>query len=244
MSSSKPPAPVGRTRWRRFGAAAGAGFGVVAVILYLTMSGALALNFAFSGIPFQLQATSLDGQHFVQYAVPDRLAQGNTEPLVQGMAGGVVGRGPINNVEQQSGTSNFYASDTVSQIGSATIAGLNQTVCAPTTSIISGLPSIRVHIAGTGANTTANNLTIQAPALAASKASFGNIVIGKALGSALANQGLPNPYDNFGPNQLGNFAQDADTVHLENVNQVGIGTEAGTFSIDGLQLWAEFVSSC
>jgi hypothetical protein len=132
----------------------------------------------------------------------------------------------------------------VSQIGNATIAGLNQTVCAPTTSIISGLPSIRVHIAGTG-TTTASSLTIQAPALAATKASFGNIVIGKALGSALANQNLPNPYaDQYPSALLGSFAQDADTVHLENVNQVGIGTEAGTFSIGGLQLWAEFTSTC
>ncbi len=243
MTSSKPPAPVGRTRWRRFGAAAGAGFGVVAVILYLTMSGALALNFAFSGIPFSLTATSLDGQHFVQYAVPDHLAQGATAPLVQGMSGGIFGRGPISNTAQQGGNGDFYVSDTVSQIGSATIAGLNQTVCAPTSSIIGGLPAIRVHIAGTG-TTTANTLTIQAPALAASRASFGNIVIGKSLGAALANQGLPNPYENFGPNLLGSFAQDADTVHLENVNQVGIGTEAGTFSIGGLQLWAEFTGSC
>jgi hypothetical protein len=242
--SAKTPAPVGKTRWRRFGVAAGAGFGVVALILYLTMSGALALNFAFSGIPFSLSADSLTGNRFVQYAVPDKLAQGQTEPLIEGLAGQVSGQGGrINNVEQQTGTGDFYVSDAINQFGNATIAGLNQTVCAPTTSIISGLPNIRVHILGTG-DTTAETLTIQAPALRAATARFENINIGKNLGEAWQDQNLPNPYPEYGSNLLGNFAQDATSVRLTDIQQVGIGTEAGVFTIGGLRLWAEFTSTC
>jgi hypothetical protein len=208
------------------------------------MTGALAMNFAFSGIPFQLQATSLDGDRFVQYAVPDRLAQAETEPLVEGLAAKVVGsQQPINNVTKQDGTGTPYASDTVSQIGSATIKGLHQTVCAPTTRLIPGLPSIRVHIRGVD-DTTANRLTIQAPALAASQARFNDIIIGGALGGALNRQNLPNAYPELEPTILGSFSQDATTVHLENINQVGIGTEAGMFSIGGLRLWAEFTDQC
>jgi hypothetical protein len=207
------------------------------------MTGALALNFAFSGIPFQLQATSLDGDRFVQYAVPDRLAQGESEPLVEGLASAVVGVPNINNVVQQQGSGNYYASDTVSQIGTATIKGLHQTVCAPTTRLIPGLPAIRVHIRGVD-DTTANRLTIQAPALAASQARFNDIIIGGALGGALNRQNLTNPYPEYEPALLGSFSQDASTVHLENINQVGIGTEAGMFSIGGLRLWAEFTNGC
>ncbi len=40
------------------------------------------------------------------------------------------------------------------------------------------------------------------------------------------------------------FAQNATNATLNGIRQVGIGTEAGSFAISGLNLYAEFVSSC
>jgi hypothetical protein len=140
-----------------------------------------------------------------------------------------------------------YVSDTVTQFRSATIAGLAQSICAPT-------PlgkSIRVTIAGTGGDTQASNLVIQSPALTADRASFSNIIIGESVRSALNGQGFgkgsdfTDPYDALDGAPVGNsFAQGADAAVLTKINQIGIGTEAGSFSIDGLKLYAEFVNSC
>jgi hypothetical protein len=240
------PAPVGRTRWRRFGVAAIGGFGAVAIIGYLAATGALALSFAFSGIPFTLSADSLTGKGFVQYAYPDRLASGGGANALNAGAGKLInGSGTINNTATVGG--NTYASDTVSQFRSATIAGLAQQICAPT-------PlgnAIRVTLAGTGSDTTASDLVIQAPALTADSAAFKNIIIGASVKDSLNRQGFqPNsdftdPYGALSGSPIGDsFGQGADTATLTKVNQIGIGTEAGSFNISGLKLYAEFVSSC
>ena len=245
-AAKQGPAPVGRTRWRRFGVAALGGFGAVAVLGYLAATGALALSFAFSGIPFTLSADSLTGQGFVQYAFPDRLASAAGAGALNSGAGQLIkGGGTINNTATVGG--NTYASDTVSQFRSATIAGLAQQICAPT-------PlgnAIRVTLAGTGSDTTASNLTIQAPALTANSAAFDNIIIGASVGDALSKQGFPakndftDPYGALSGAAIGgSFAQTADTATLTKINQIGVGTEAGSFNISGLKLYAEFVSSC
>ena len=247
MSQSDLGAPVvGRTRWRRFGIAAGAGLGALGIVGYLAASGALALSFAFSGIPFTLSADSLTGNNFVQYAFPDRVASGAGAGGLNAAAGQLInGSGTINNTATVGGTT--YASDTVSQFGTATIAGLRQQICAPT-------PlgnAIRVTLAGTGGNTQASNLVIQAPALTASNARFSNIIIGESVHDALAAQGFSggsdftDPYGALSGSPVGSsFGQGADSVTLTNIKQVGVGTEAGAFNIDGLQLYAEFVGSC
>jgi hypothetical protein len=245
--SAEQAVQVGRTRWRRFGIVGGAGLGAVAIVGYLAATGALALSFAFSGIPFTLSATELRGENFVQYAFPDRLGSGDAAPLLEGAAGRLInGSGSINNVTQGP-DGNFYASDTVTQLGSATIDGLAQQICAPTPLGV----AIRVTIAGTGDATRANNLVIQAPALTANEAAFNNIVIGTTVRDALTNQGFPggneftDPYGARSGQPIGNsFAQRADNVVLSNIDQIGVGTEAGTFIIDGLELYAEFVGSC
>lgn len=246
MSKSAHAAtPVGRTRWRRFGVVAAAGFGMVAVLGYLGMTGALAISFAFSGIPFTLSADELSGQHFVQYAFPDKLASGAGAPLLSHRAGDLVGRsGGIDNTAKAGDTT--YASDTVTQLRDATISGLNQTICAP--SPVGG--NIKVTIAGSG-DTTAANLVIQAPALTADSADFTNINIGEAVKDALNDQGFganndyTDPYGALsGAPVGGSFAQGADKVVLKNIEQVGVGTEAGMFNISHLKLYAEFVGSC
>ena len=243
------PTPVGRTRWRRFGLAAGAGFGAVAVVAWLAASGALALSFAFSGIPFTLKADSLTGTGFVQYAFPDRLASGAGEPLLQGKAGAVAGVGrAVDNVRTGS-DGNAYASDTVTQFKSATIAGLEQVICAP---VPLGLGAINVTLSGAG-DTTASDLVIQSPALAADTATFNNIIIGESVRDSLNGQGydsgsdFTDPYGALGSSPqpiAGSFAQNADRAELTGITQVGVGTEAGSFVIRDLKLFAEFVNSC
>lgn len=236
---------VGKTRWRRFALAAGVGFGTVGMVGYLAGTGALALSFAFSGIPFTLSATSLSGTGFVQYAYPDNLASGGGADALNAGAGQLInGSGTIANTATAGGTT--YASDTVTQLKNATIKGLTQQICAPTP-IGKGL---RVTIAGS-ADTTAANLVIQAPALTASSADFTNIVIGESVGSALNGQGFSkgndftDPYGALSGAPIGgSFAQGADGVTLSNIKQIGVGTEAGSFSIGGLKLYAEFVGSC
>ena len=241
------PTPVGRTRWRRFGLAAAGGFGAVAVIAWLAASGALALSFAFSGIPFTLTADSLTGTGFVQYAFPDRLASNAAETLLEGKAGRVaeVGRA-VNNTETIGGTT--YASDTVTQFRTATIGGLNQVICAPT-------PlgnAIRVTLSGAG-NTEATNLVIQSPALAADSATFNQIIIGESVRDSLTGQGyasgsdFTDPYGALSGQPIGaSFAQNANRAELTGISQVGVGTEAGSFAIQDLRLYAEFVptSAC
>jgi hypothetical protein len=156
--------------------------------------------------------------------------------------------------EGPNGTDAWFASDTVSQIRAATIGGLNQTVCAPIP-FFTGDVWMSVHTLALG-DTNAQNLTIQAPALTAGRASFWNIMIGTPLGAAMQRQGFigqgnPNPdrfTDPYGvassPLLQGNFAQEADRVFLARINQLGIGTEAGWFNINGLKLWANFGDDC
>lgn len=248
MSSSQHgQRPAGRTRWRRFGIAAGGGLGAVAIVGYLASSGALALSFAFSGIPFTLSADSLTGSSFVQYAFPDKLASGaGADALNRGAGNLVKGGGTITNTASAGGAT--YASDTVTQFRRASISGLAQQICSPT-------PlgnAIRVTIAGTGGDTTASNLVIQAPALTADSADFTHINIGDSVADSLNGQGFAanndftDPYGALSSNpQLGgSFAQNADAVTLSKIKQIGIGTEAGSFNINGLKLYAEFVGSC
>src|SRR5512139_3401858 len=152
--TSQEPVEVGRTRWRRFGLAAGAGFGAVAVVGYLAATGALALSFAFSGIPFTLTADNLTGTGFVQYAFPDRLASGAAAPLLEGKARQISQADHALDNTKQGSDGNFYASDTVTQFRSATIGGLNQVICAPAPF---GLGAIQVTLSGAG-DTEATNL--------------------------------------------------------------------------------------
>lgn len=242
--SSKSPRPAGRTRWRRFGVAAGAGLGLVGILGYLGMTGALALSFAFSGIPFTLSADRLTGQHFVQYAYPDNIASEHGG-LIEKQVKQLIGKDLNSTVDLGNGV--VLASDTVTQLKSATITGLNQQVCAEA---IPGVLSIRVYIVA-GGDTTADNLTIQAPALTADNARFREIIIGQALRDALRDQGFEpgqftDPYNALEPkNPVGaSFAQAAREIELTTINQVGVGTEAGLFNIRGLKLYAEFVHGC
>ena len=234
----------GRTRWSRFGMAAGVGTVTLGALVFGIAQGALALplNIGLSGVPFTLSATSIDANHFAQYAYPDQLgpAGGQMAPIIGALAKGTVNDASAAGNTYNSGSA-YYAADTITQLGSGvTITGLKQSICAP----VPALPgkAIRVHIVGDG-TTTATNMTIQAPALTASSAAFTNFAIGQTVGQSVGLEGLTSPYASGDPASQVSLAQHASHVTLSNVNQVGLGTSADTFNLGGLRVWAEFVDA-
>lgn len=212
----------GRTRWRRFGLVLGPSVGVVVLLFYLIAAGVIAVSFQMSGIPFTLNAANLSGNHFVQYATVDSVT--NTNELSQLPAGSYSG----SNV-----------ADTVTVLGGGTISALTQTVCA-------GLPTGGKLVVTITAGQSAGNpvtftgLVANAPLLTATNASFTNINIGQDLQQAMINQGLGNP----GPSAIGQFSQAADSVSIDGVKQVALGTSAGSFTLPGLNLGAKFAGGC
>jgi hypothetical protein len=127
-------------------------------MLFLLASGSLAVSISISGIPFVLNATNLSGTGFVQYGVPDQLSTlggGTNIPAPnQGTATFAPGNG------------NRYAADTVTKLDTATITGLNQTVCVPTPLGI----NMEVQTGATSAN--AVGMLANSPDLVATTATF------------------------------------------------------------------------
>jgi hypothetical protein len=214
----------GKTRWRRFMIILGPAFGVVALMVYLVATGVIAVSFAMSGIPFKLSASNLSGDNFVQYATVD--------PVTNNTSGALL---PAASTQSVGGTT--YDAVTITVLGSASIANLHQTVCAPIPAPLGTvLPHnkllVTIDAGGGGSPATATNLVVDAPLLNASDATFTNIDIGRDLGNALG-----------GANN-GSFSQAATHVSINNLVQLAIGTSAGTFVLNGLTLSATFVDTC
>jgi hypothetical protein len=212
----------GKTRWRRFTIVLGPAFGVVALLVYLVATGVIAVSFAISGIPFKLSASTFSGTGFVQYATVDPVTNAGSGALI-----------PAASTATVSGTT--YDAATVTVLATATIADLHQTVCAPIPGPLgAALHNLLVTIdAGGGGNpATATNLVVDSPLETATNATFGSINIGQDLGNALG-----------GANN-GNFAQAASTVSITDLNQLALGTSAGTFVLKGLTLSATFTAAC
>jgi hypothetical protein len=204
----------GRTRWRRFGLLMVPGVGAVVALMFLVATGAIAVSFQMSGLPFTLKADNLSGTGFVQYATVDQVSSASSEIP----AGSAIG----NNV-----------ADTVTVLQNGTIANLDQTVCAPA----GPLGNVLVTIAAGGSGQPAvsfSDLVANAPLLTAGQATFTNINIGEDLNSAIPGAGAP----------AGSFSQAAEKVSIDNVKQVSVGTSASSFTLPGLTLSATFVSAC
>ncbi|HWJ83281.1 MAG TPA: DUF6230 family protein [Nocardioides sp.] len=213
--------PEGRTRWRRFSAASGVTLAMAGGLVYLTMSGALAVSFQISGIPFQLSASNLSGDGFLQYATVD--------PVSNAGSGAMLPDGS----SQQSGGNTLDAA-TVTVLDDATITDLYQTICAPIPNM-GFLPRNKLLVtieAGSSEPVTAHNLIVDAPLMDAGTATFTNMKIGQDLGGAR------------GGAADGNFAQTAQHVSIDDLHQVAIGTSAGQFKLTDLHVSARFVSSC
>jgi uncharacterized protein DUF6230 len=201
----------GRTRWRRFGILFAPAVAAVGLLGYGVLTGAVAFSFAISGVPFQLSATTLSGTGFTQY--------GTIAPV---SAHGSVTAG---------GTQ--YDAVTVTELASATITGLDQTVCGPTPLGNYMLVEIKTPAS---ADTTATNLVVGAPLVAGTGgATFNSINIGQDLSTATGH----------GSGDLGQFAQTAASVSISGLQQVAISTSAGTFNLPGrFTVYASFVNSC
>jgi hypothetical protein len=224
MSTSRTTrVPEGRTRWRRFSLATGIVTAMAAGLVYMAATGALAVSFQMSGIPFTLNASNLSGDNFVQYATVDKVTNENSGHLLPA------------NASQQAGGSTYDAA-TVTMLSSASISDLHQTICAPIPAPLGSiLPKNKLLVtldAGADSPVTASNLIVDAPLMNAGSATFTGINIGQDLGSAL------------GGDANGNFAQKAQHVSIDDLVQLSIGTSAGQFKLTGLGVSATFVSTC
>lgn len=224
-TSRTAPVPEGRTRWRHFAVATTIVTAMATGLVYLAATGALAVSFSMSGIPFTLSASRMDGSSFIQYAVPDKVTHPDASGLVPGDS------------TQTAANGDTYVAATVTRLGSAKIYDLHQTVCAPIPNPLGAiLPKKNLLVtilAGGGGNpATATNMIVDAPLMRAGSAEFTKINIGQDLGNAL------------GGSANGNFAQNADGVTILDLTQIAIGTEAGSFKLTGLDLSATFVNAC
>ena len=85
-----------------------------------------------------------------------------------------------------------------------------------------------------------STLVADAPLLTATDATFTNIDIGRDAQNAL-NHYVPAAGIT---GRHGLFSQSADSVSIDGLTQVSIGTSASSFTVPGLNLSATFVASC
>lgn len=221
----------GRTRWRRFLLLMTPAVGIVTIVMFLVATGVIAVSFAISGIPFSLNASELKGTNFVQYATIDQTTNSGAGGLVNAASPGSSNIGTDGKA---------YDAATVTVLGTASLTDLDQVICAPIPAPLSALfdtahSYLKVELkAATGGTidtssaVSATNLTVDAPLLQAGTAAFTNINIGEDLGAALG-----------GPNN-GQFSQAASAVDIHGIQQLAIGTSAGTFTLPNLGLAATF----
>jgi Family of unknown function (DUF6230) len=226
----------GRTRWRRFGILLAPAFTAVAVMMYMVATGAIAVSFAISGIPFTLNAANLSGNGFVQYATVDTTTNTDAGALVNG----VVKAGTGN----PSAVSSIGGADaaTVTVLHDGTIADLDQTICVP---LPGGVPAYALLVelkAGqsAGSPVSFSTLVADAPLLTATDATFTNIDIGRDAQNAISHYVPASGITGAD----GLFSQSADSVSIDGLTQVSIGTSASSFTVPGLNLSATFVGSC
>lgn len=228
MPESNLLAEEGQTRWRRFALPFIPGAAVIGAMGYMLATGALAVSFSISGIPFILNATSLTGTGFTQYGVPSLVTNGPAAAAL--IPAPTQGDTPVATKATQAGT---FAADTVTVLGTADINALNQTVCAQLPQPFAGLGLGRMQVTTRASTAHATGMVVNAPALSATSAIFNGMAIGNDAGLALGQAPLN-----------GQFSQTADSVTLNGLRQVALGTQAGTFTLNGLQLEAAFVNSC
>jgi hypothetical protein len=183
-------ATEGGTRWRRFAAAIVPTVVIVGALGAGIASGAVPVSFAVSGVQFKVTADQLTGTDFVQY-------------------------GSI--VQQKDGTPHAVA---VSEIGSADLTNLCQSVAQPTPI---GTVVLKLTAGGGATPAHADHLLIDMTQLSGD-ATFTNINIGQDA-STLSRKG-----------QAGGFGQGADKVVIKNLSQTAWATTAGTFTLPGLNL--------
>jgi len=180
----------GGTRWRRFAIALAPTILVVVALGAGIVQGAVPVSFSVSGAQFKVTASHLSGTHFVQY-------------------------GSI--VQEKNGTPHAVA---VSEIGSADLTNLCQSVAQPTPL---GTIVLKLTAGDAGTKAHADNLLIDMTQLSGD-ATFTHINIGQDA-SDLSPRGVQ-----------GGFGQAADQVEIDNLSQTAWATTAGTFTLPHLNL--------
>jgi len=168
--------------------------------------GALAASFSVSGQSFKVAASSIDGTNFVQYGALDTGKTGAHPVAVVGMK-------------------------------TATIHDLCQSVVVPVP--VFGDVTMRLEAGGKKA-VEAGNIYIDADQLDAD-ATFTNIDIGVAAGdtNVADGKGGKGPGMSSGDKSKADpnsFAQQADSVHFEKVQQRAWATTAASFKLSGLHM--------
>jgi len=116
---------------------------------------------------------------------------------------------------------------TANAIRSATLSHLCQAVTL-------GALTLRITAGQGSTPVRATNLVVDADQLSGSTASFTNIHIGQDASTLTEVPGITGP--------AGDFAQQADSVTIDNVRQHAYATTAGTFTLPGFSL--SFGGSC
>ncbi len=199
----------GGIRWRRTGAMLAAATAAGAVLVVLTAQGVLAANFAISGVPFTVTSTRLQGTGFEQFGSIDGMAPGSPN------ASNTQSQSPANR-----GNTGGQVLVVVSAIQTATLANLCQSVSL-------GAVSLKIT-AGSGSRPVAASTLVVDSDLLTGDASFGNIAIGQDASTVNEVRGVTGP--------AGDFAQQADTVTIDNLRQENFATTAASFTLPGLTL--------
>jgi hypothetical protein len=204
--------PKGRTSWRRFAVVMGAATLLAGGIVVGMANGAIAASFAVSGSSFKVKAASLDGYGFVQY--------GSFAPEAGGrmLADGKTPdpKDPKNHPVAVSG------------MHTATLTNLCQSV------VMKGLPiSLIIRAGQHGEEVSAVDMLIDASSLKGD-ATFTNMSIGQDAAT------LSKAGTNVPGGGAGQFGQQADKIHIDNLEQTAWATSAGTFVLKGLDLHISF----
>ncbi|GAA1993609.1 DUF6230 family protein [Catenulispora subtropica] len=167
--ATKPAKPEGRVRYRRAAVPGLAALATTGALVFATAQGALGVQFAISGMPFDVTASSLHGEGFQQYGGLDQTAPGSP------------------NLQDENGQQLVF----VSVIRNATIHNLCQSVNLVGTNLL-----IK---AGGGANAvTATNLVLDSDSLVGDEADFNNISIGQDASTMTEVPSLAGPLGVFG----------------------------------------------
>ena len=203
MKDSQGNLVLGRTRWRRFAAVVVPATIAVSALMGGVAAGVVPIAMHVSGQTAMLSADKLDATGFSQWGAVVVTEDGRVIPVA------------------------------VSQIKSAEITNLCQSVKAPGTNITLFIRGGREP----GKPVVAKELLIGMDYLSGD-ATFSNINIGTDA-SALTKGGTP-------PNKgelRGGFGQEADKAVIENLNQRFYSTFAGQFQLTGMSLNLKFDGS-
>jgi hypothetical protein len=196
--ATKPVKAEGRVRLRRAAVPGIAALATTGTLVFLTAQGALGVQFAISGMPFTVTASSLEGQGFQQYGGLDQTAPGSP------------------NLPDENGQKLVF----VSAIRDATVHNLCQSINLVGTNLVikAGGGSKPVH---------ATNLVLDSDLLTGDEADFNNINIGEDASQMHQVKGLEGPLGVFGQEadsvtitnvRQNNWAATAATFSLPNLS--------------------------